>query len=62
MAEKKQASFADLNFDQIAKSDDYTDSKAIPKSRFSNAIKCILFAILGIGLGAGLFSVLFYLI
>lgn len=60
MVDKKQNSFADLNFDNIIASDAYQNTKVVSKTRLSNSIKCILFALGGIGLGCGLFAILFY--
>ncbi len=61
MTETKQTSLTDLNFDSIVNSDQFKNNKVVPEKRFSNAIKSILFAIVGIGIGSGLFCLFYYL-
>lgn len=60
MKDKKQASFVDLNFDKLVSSEDFEKIKVTPKKRFSNAVKCIVFGLIGIGVGCGLFYLLYY--
>ncbi|MDE6477547.1 MAG: hypothetical protein K2L48_05255 [Mycoplasmoidaceae bacterium] len=60
MKKDKQASFADLNFDQLVSSEDFEKIKVAPKKRFSNAIKCIIFGLIGVGIGCSLFYLLYY--
>ncbi len=60
MKSEKQASFADLNFDKLVSSEESQKNKVTPKKRFSNAVKCIVFGLLGVGVGCGLFYLLYY--
>ena len=58
MSDKKVASFTDLNFDSLIPKESDQNKKIVPKRRFSNAMKCIFFAVFSIGAGIGLFFLL----